>query len=175
MSASMAAAAWGGSTWDGIEAFEVSGGVVGGTIGYNYQINQFVIGVETDIDWSGIEGQREPVLCRSAARPETPGSAHCAAGSAMPSTASCPTSPPAPRSATSTATCRSFRAGAINQWAGRSAPALKSRSSTNITRRPNTSMSVSADFNCGLNCGLLPSANVSFHANLVRGGINIRF
>ena len=31
------------------------------------------------------------------------------------------------------------------------------------------------DFNCGLNCGLLPNGNVSFHANLVRGGINVRF
>ena len=32
-----------------------------------------------------------------------------------------------------------------------------------------------SDFNCGLNCSLLPSGNVSFHANLFRGGLNVRF
>ena len=31
------------------------------------------------------------------------------------------------------------------------------------------------DFNCGLNCGLLPNSNVSYYANLLRGGINVRF
>ena len=31
-----------------------SGGVVGGTAGYNYQIGQFVGGVEGDLDWTGM-------------------------------------------------------------------------------------------------------------------------
>src|SRR5713101_6834306 len=47
---------WGRSQWDGIDRFNVSGGLIGGTIGYNWQINQFVLGVEGDIDWSGIRG-----------------------------------------------------------------------------------------------------------------------
>ncbi|HZP79317.1 MAG TPA: outer membrane protein [Pseudolabrys sp.] len=37
-------------------AFNVSGGLVGGTLGYNWQANQAVFGLETDIDWSGIKG-----------------------------------------------------------------------------------------------------------------------
>ncbi len=32
-----------------------SGGLVGGTVGYNYQINQFVVGLEGDLDWADIE------------------------------------------------------------------------------------------------------------------------
>ena len=36
--------------------FDVSGGMVGGTVGYNWQIGQFVVGVEGDIDWAGIKG-----------------------------------------------------------------------------------------------------------------------
>jgi hypothetical protein len=32
------------------------GGIVGGTIGYNYQINQFVISFEGYVDWSGMLG-----------------------------------------------------------------------------------------------------------------------
>jgi outer membrane immunogenic protein len=31
------------------------------------------------------------------------------------------------------------------------------------------------DFNCGLNCGLAPTGNVSFYSNLVRAGLNVRF
>src|SRR5438105_5538161 len=47
---------WGRSQWDGVDRFDVSGGLIGGTIGYNWQINRFVVGVEGDIDWSGIRG-----------------------------------------------------------------------------------------------------------------------
>ena len=37
-------------------SFNTNGGVVGGTLGYNYQYGQVVLGVEGDIDWSGIKG-----------------------------------------------------------------------------------------------------------------------
>src|SRR5262245_24672691 len=47
---------WGSSTWDGVGNFGVSGGLIGVTGGYNYQFNQFVLGGEADIDWSGIKG-----------------------------------------------------------------------------------------------------------------------
>jgi outer membrane immunogenic protein len=36
--------------------FNTSGGVVGGTLGYNWQMNQTVFGVEGDVDWSNIRG-----------------------------------------------------------------------------------------------------------------------
>ena len=36
--------------------FNVSGGLIGGTIGYNWQMNQVVLGLEGDIDWSNIRG-----------------------------------------------------------------------------------------------------------------------
>jgi outer membrane immunogenic protein len=36
--------------------FDVSGGLVGGTAGYNYQIGHWVFGVETDLDWADING-----------------------------------------------------------------------------------------------------------------------
>jgi outer membrane immunogenic protein len=37
-------------------SFNTSGGLVGGTLGYNWQMNQFVFGLEGDIDWSNIRG-----------------------------------------------------------------------------------------------------------------------
>jgi outer membrane immunogenic protein len=37
-------------------SFDTSGGLFGGTIGYNWQTGPFVLGLEGDIDWSGIKG-----------------------------------------------------------------------------------------------------------------------
>jgi outer membrane immunogenic protein len=36
-------------------ALNSNGGIVGGTFGFNYQINQFVVGFDGDIDWSGMK------------------------------------------------------------------------------------------------------------------------
>ena len=36
--------------------FDTSGGLVGGTIGYNWQTGPWVLGLEGDIDWSNIRG-----------------------------------------------------------------------------------------------------------------------
>ena len=47
-----------GSTGD----FDVSGGVVGGTLGYNWQTGPTVLGVETDLAWTDING-RTRVTC----------------------------------------------------------------------------------------------------------------
>src|ERR1700730_11726270 len=47
---------WGRSQWDGIDRFDVSGGLIGGTVGYNWQFGQAAFGVEGDIDWSDIRG-----------------------------------------------------------------------------------------------------------------------
>ena len=51
---------WGGGSSGG-DFGSPTGGLVGGTVGYNYQISQFVIGVEGDWDWadlnkSGVNG-----------------------------------------------------------------------------------------------------------------------
>lgn len=52
---------WGKTRWDieGTEfaRFDSNGGTVGGTIGYNYQFyNNVVLGLETDLAWSGAKG-----------------------------------------------------------------------------------------------------------------------
>jgi hypothetical protein len=47
---------FGSSNWDSTGSRDVSGGVIGGTVGYNYQFGQVVAGIEGDVDWSGING-----------------------------------------------------------------------------------------------------------------------
>ena len=48
---------WGHSDWDAYgTGFKTSGGLVGGTVGYNYQMGQVVLGLEGDIDWADLRG-----------------------------------------------------------------------------------------------------------------------
>lgn len=57
---------FGHSTWSGpvgTTGFNTSGGVVGGTLGYNYQMGQAVFGLEGDIDWSNIRGSTSGGIC----------------------------------------------------------------------------------------------------------------
>lgn len=56
---------WGRSDWTTTGNFSTSGGLVGGTLGYNYQINQVVLGIEGDIDWANINGSVTSARCPS--------------------------------------------------------------------------------------------------------------
>jgi len=51
---------WGRSNFDGTfgtpDRFNTSGALIGGTLGYNLQFGQIVLGVEGDLDWSNIRG-----------------------------------------------------------------------------------------------------------------------
>jgi outer membrane immunogenic protein len=50
---------FGHSDWDlpaGTSGFNTSGGLVGGTLGYNYQSGPWVFGLEGDVDYSTIKG-----------------------------------------------------------------------------------------------------------------------
>lgn len=39
-----------------LDRFNTNGGLVGGTVGYNYQIGQAVLGIEGDMDWQDVKG-----------------------------------------------------------------------------------------------------------------------
>ncbi len=50
-------AAWGTSAWTSVGSFDVTGGMIGGTAGYNWQGGPFVFGLEGDLDWTRIDGR----------------------------------------------------------------------------------------------------------------------
>jgi outer membrane immunogenic protein len=53
---------WGRSNWSDpaidpdMRRFGLSGGVAGGQIGYNWQTGPFVLGLESDLDWTNLSG-----------------------------------------------------------------------------------------------------------------------
>ena len=55
---------WGHSWWNtNATGLPLSGGQAGGTAGYNWQLNNVVLGVEGDIDWSGLSGSATTPGC----------------------------------------------------------------------------------------------------------------
>jgi outer membrane immunogenic protein len=55
---------WGRSNWSDpatdptLRRFGLSGGVAGGQVGYNWQTGAFVLGLESDLDWTNLSGSR---------------------------------------------------------------------------------------------------------------------
>ncbi len=58
MSSVTVARGWAGEPSTGTTTgdYNVSGGQVGGTVGYNFQTGAWVLGVEGDVDWSSVKG-----------------------------------------------------------------------------------------------------------------------
>ena len=57
---------WGNSTWSaatGSSDANPSGALVGGTLGYNWQMGQLVLGLEGDLDWTDLRGTTSAAPC----------------------------------------------------------------------------------------------------------------
>jgi outer membrane immunogenic protein len=164
---------WGTSSWTSTGGFSTSGGVVGGTAGYNYQINQFVLGVEADIDWAGISGTTT-TACAAGCKTNDSwlstvrGRVGYAADRFMPY----------------------FTGGAAFGDIRGSSPGFASSTSNagwtigggleaaiagNWTAKVEYLYVDLGNFSCNLSCGLTTPQSINFHANLLRGGINYRF
>ena len=58
--------AWGTSSWDSTGSFDVSGGMIDGTVGYNWQTGPWVLGLEGDVDWANVKGSTNVIGCVTA-------------------------------------------------------------------------------------------------------------
>src|SRR6202140_4809040 len=54
---------WGTANWDSAGACNVSGGVIGGTAGLDWQLGHAVLGLEGDVDWSNLKGTTTSAFC----------------------------------------------------------------------------------------------------------------
>jgi outer membrane immunogenic protein len=165
---------WGQSSWDRTGTFDLSGGVIGGTVGFNWQTGQMVLGIEGDADWSGVTGTTS-TLCPAgcATRNDWLGTVRGQVGYAfdrfLPYVAG------------------GLAAGDIRA----TTPGFAGATQTNLGWTIGAGMEVAiagnwsakaeylhvdlGSFNCGLACGLVTPDNVSFRANLGRGGVNYKF
>ena len=166
---------WGHSWWNGQgTGIGLSGGQAGGTLGYNYQAGNVVFGAEGDIDWSHLTGTNSSTLC--------PG---CSTSDNWLSTA---------RGRIGYSFDRvmpyvtgGLAVGNINA----AAPGLPGASSTNAGWTLGAGLEVALPGNwsakaeylrvdlghldCGANCGVTPTDNVSLSENVFRAGVNYHF
>ena len=165
---------FGHSQWDSTGSFNTSGGLVGGTVGYNYQFGQAVVGLEGDIDWADINGTTNaacPLGCKTSDHwlSTVRGRLGYAADRFMPFV-------------TGGAAFGDIRAstpgfaGANNTNAGWTVGAgLEFAIAGNWTAKAEYLYVDLGKFNCGISCGALVTDNVSFTTNIVRAGVNYRF
>lgn len=167
---------WGDSRWRDLGRVHTSGGQAGGTAGYNWQIGRGVIGLEGDLDWSGIRG--------SSANPACPGDS-CSTSSTWLSTVR-------GRIGYAFDSFMPYVTGGLAVGDIRAgAPGVPGASDTNagwtvgggIEWALPGNWSAKAEylhidlgaFNCGTACGGTPNQNVSKHEDVFRAGVNYHF
>ncbi|HMK71629.1 MAG TPA: outer membrane protein [Xanthobacteraceae bacterium] len=165
---------FGTSAWSSTGSFNLIGALAGGTIGYNYQTGPVVLGVEGDIDWSGMSGST---------------TASCAAG--------CKTSDnwlSTVRGRLGYAADRFLpyvTGGAAVGDIQAARPAFAGGSTSNLGWTVGAGIEFAlagrwtakaeylyvdlGNFNCGLGCGVAAVNRVSFTDNILRGGFDYRF
>ena len=167
---------WGHSNWDtSSDRIGLSGGLVGGTAGYNWQIGSAVLGLEGDIDWANLKGTSSSTLCPAGCSTSDTwlstvrGRAGYAFGGVLPYL-------------TGGLAVGDIRAatpgfaGASNTSAGWTAGGgIEFGLTGNWSAKAEYLYVDLGKFNCGTACNGLPTDNVSMHDNVVRAGVNYRF
>jgi outer membrane immunogenic protein len=167
---------WGRSQWDGLDTFDVSGGLIGGTVGYNWQFGQALIGAEGDIDWSSIKGTTT-VLCPGGCetRNKWLATVRGRLGYAFDRFLPYFTGGLALGDINATLPVPVLPGGSVSSAGWTVGAGLEVGLVSNVSLKAEYLYVDLGTFNCGLNCGLPPGGNVSFTTNIFRGGANLRF
>jgi outer membrane immunogenic protein len=167
---------WGRSQWDGLDTFDVSGGLIGGTVGYNWQLGQAVLGAEGDIDWSGIKGTTT-VLCPGGCetRNKWLATVRGRLGVAFDRFLPYFTGGLAVGDINATLPLPLLPGGSSSNAGWTVGAGLEVGLVSNVSLKAEYLYVDLGNFNCSLNCGLAPGGNVSFTTSVFRGGANLRF
>jgi outer membrane immunogenic protein len=166
---------WGTSNWDTAGGFSVSGGVIGGTAGVNWQIGHAVLGLEGDVDWSSLKGNTTSALCPAGCTTNNDwlatvrGRAGYAFDRFLPYVTG-------GLAAGDIKASTPGLAGASQTAAGWTAGGGVELALTNNWTAKAEYLHVDlGNMNCGFSCGVVANNNVSLKSDLVRGGMNFRF
>ena len=154
----------------------MSGGLIGGTVGYNWQFGQALIGVEGDIDWSDIKGTTT-VLCPGGCETRNKWLATVRGRLGYTFDRFLPyfTGGLALGDINATLPVPVLPGGSISSAGWTVGAGLEVGLVSNVSLKAEYLYVDLGTFNCGLNCGLAPGGNVSFTTNIFRGGANLRF
>jgi outer membrane immunogenic protein len=166
---------WGQSQWDGVDKFDISGGLIGGTIGYNWQMaGQWVLGIEGDVDWSNIRGTTT-VLCAAGCETQNRWLATARGRVGYAFDRFLPFLTAGIAFGDIVATRPGFPAGTATSAGWTVGGGIEVGVVSNVSLKAEYLYVDLSDFNCGFNCGLAANGNVTFYANVFRGGLNVRF
>jgi outer membrane immunogenic protein len=167
---------WGDSNFSGTPGtgdFNVSGGLVGGTFGYNYQVGQWVFGVEGDLAWSNIDGSAAcgALTCSTKNKwlSTVRGRLGYAADRFMPYVTGGAAFGEVEASATGQPGVSDTRSG----WTV--GGGVEFAVAAPWTAKLEYLFVDLGSFDCGTSCGALPPDNVSFQSHIARAGLNYRF
>ena len=166
---------WGTSSWDSAGSFNLSGAVVGGTLGANWQVGHVVLGAEGDVDWSNLKGSTTSAGCPAGCSTNNDwlatvrGRAGYAFDRVLPyvtgGLAVGDIKAATPGFAGENQTNAGWTAGGGLEFA----------LTNNWTAKAEYLHVDLGNMNCGFSCGGSGSNNVSLKSDVVRGGVNFRF
>jgi outer membrane immunogenic protein len=175
----------GGSTSSG--SFNTNGGLLGGTLGVNFQTGGFVFGVEGDWDWQGLQGTNNSSFCNILAsgtpscetKSDWIGTIRGRAGYAADRVLFYATGGGAfgnVQTGLNTLSLQSntefgWTAGAGIEWAF--ADNWTAKVEYLFVDLGNTTCNTSA--NCGFDAGIASNNSVSFTESMIRAGVNFKF
>jgi outer membrane immunogenic protein len=167
--------AWGTSNWDSTGAFNLSGGVIGGTAGVNWQLGHAVLGLEGDVDWSNLKGSTTSALCPAGCTTSNDWLATVRGRAGYAFDRFLPYVTGGLAVGDVKASTPAF-AGATQTNAGWTAGGGVELALTNNWTAKAEYLHVDlGNMNCGFSCGVVANNNVSVKSDLVRGGVNFRF
>jgi outer membrane immunogenic protein len=165
---------WGSSHWDSAGAFNTSGGMVGGTAGYNWQTGPLVLGVEGDVDWQNLKGSTTN-LCPAGCSTNTDwlstvrGRLGYAFDRVMPYVTG------GLAMGNIKATTPGFVGGSETDAGWTVGGGVEFALTNNWTAKAEYLHVGLGNFNCGFNCGATATNNVSSREDIVRAGLNYKF
>jgi outer membrane immunogenic protein len=166
---------WGTSNWDSTGSFNLSGGVIGGTAGVNWQLGHAVLGLEGDVDWSNLKGSTTSALCPAGCTTSNDWLATVRGRAGYAFDRFLPYVTGGLAVGDVKASTPAF-AGATQTNAGWTAGGGVELALTNNWTAKAEYLHVDlGNMNCGFSCGVVANNNVSLKSDMVRGGVNFRF